>query len=325
MKIPNALSVIMLAATGVGALAADAPVRKPGADAFADRCADRQLASPDAFGFAAGAGVAAPGDRGLGLEYSGAYGSRGGSSQAHGVKAQASFGVLPCFEVGPSLFVGWSRSSDRTAATSMRTLGSGAGVEAKYKILEAPGFGVTAVIEPTYAWSRTRLSDFATPSFQAGGAPVAGVTAKLLVEKTLIAKRLFATANLEQGASFSKDNGVDVVTGSGSGWSRSSSLTIRAALALKAASWGPEDEGGVFLGLDASHQRVHEGAFLNRRPGWAWFAGPNLLVQIDSKLSLNAAWSSQLRGRAAGQGAGGLDLADFNRHVAKLKLGVALD
>lgn len=301
------------------AVAADLPAVKSRAEAASPRCEDKLLAPSDGFGFAAGAGVAAPGDRSLGLEYALAWGARGGSGQAHGLKAQASFGAAPCLEVGPSLFFGTSRASDRAAGTVSTTRAVGAGVEVKYALAPAPGLGVTLVVEPTYAWSRSRFSDPATPLFLRGDGPVAGATAKLIVEKALVSESLFVAFNLEQGASFVKDNGVDSVTASGAGWTRSSSLTARVALTAKIADW---TGGGLYVGVDAAHQRAYEGAFLNRRPGWAWFAGPNLFAQLNDKVSLNLAWSTQLRGRAAGQTAGALDLDDFSRHIAKVKLGV---
>ena len=40
-------------------------------------------------------------------------------------------------------------------------------------------------------------------------------------------------------------------------------------------------------------------------------------------VAFNAAFSTQLRGRAAGQTSGALDLDDFTRHIAKAKLAVA--
>ncbi len=94
----------------------------------------------------------------------------------------------------------------------------------------------------------------------------------------------------------------------------------RAALSFRVAS---RDGGGLHLGVDAGHPRAYDGALLNRRPGWAWFAGPDLLAQIDDRASVNAAFSTQLRGRAAGQTSGALDLDDFTRHIARAKLAVA--
>ena len=46
-----------------------------------------------------------------------------------------------------------------------------------------------------------------------------------------------------------------------------------------------------------------------------------LYLQLTRKAFVTAAWNVQVAGREAGQ-AGALDLADFSRHRAKLKLAV---
>ncbi len=302
---------------GLPSLAADlAAARAPDGPASANACADSPGAPPDAFGFAAGSDVAAPGDLGAGLEYSGAWGVRAGSSQAHGLKASLSMGLAPCVELGPSLSYGWSRAVDPSGARTTTNV-VGAGFEAKYKLLNRAthGFGLTVSFEPTAAWSRARLVDPAAPPVRAGSSGLYGATAKILVDAELAKDRLYGAFNIEQSAAFQRDNGVDCAI-AGGGWCKSSFLNLRAALALKVAET-------FYLGVDLAHQRAYDGAFLNRAPGWAWFAGPNLFWQANEKVSFNAAWAVQLSGKAPGQTAGSLNLDQFTRHAVKAKLGVS--
>ncbi|MBL8589366.1 MAG: hypothetical protein JNK46_12615, partial [Methylobacteriaceae bacterium] len=273
-------------------------------------------APPDASGFAAGSGVAKHDDPfGCGLEFSGAWGARAGSSVAHGLKLSVAKSPFRCLEIGPSITLAHARASDPVAATTTTTRAIGAGVEIKYKLIGGERFGLTAAFEPTIASSRIRLSDWATPQFLRGDGPAAGYTAKLLFDAAIAPQQLFLAVNLEQGAAFLKDNGVDCATASGSGWCRGSSLTLRAALSYAVVS------EKFFVGVDAAHQRAYDGAFLNRAPGWAWFAGPNLFWQISDNVSFNAAFAAQLSGKAPGQTAGSLNLDQFTRYVAKAKLG----
>ena len=53
--------------------------------------------------------------------------------------------------------------------------------------------------------------------------------------------------------------------------------------------------------------------------GSALFLGPTFHYQISDKVDLSGAWTQQLAGRARGDG-GALDLADFTRSQAKLRL-----
>ncbi|MBK9081314.1 MAG: hypothetical protein IPL88_04160 [Rhizobiales bacterium] len=311
------LTLAALAAS-VSAYAADLPTKKPAPAAVGSiACKESDAVPPDAFGFAAGSDVAEAGSWGAGLEYGAAFGARVGRAHAHGLKASLSGGLAPCFEIGPSITVGHERASDPT--TSFRATSIAAGLEMKAKLLsrDAHGVGLTLVVEPTVAHTHARLRDTAAPLFARGSSATFAVTTKILLDAALVPNRLYGAFNLEYGADATGDNGVDCVTASGAGHCVGSSLNLRAALAYKVSD-------SLFLGADVAHQRVYEGAFFNRKPGYAWFAGPNLFWAPNETISVNVAWSAQLRGKAFGQAAGqSLNLDDFSRHVVKAKLGVA--
>lgn len=291
----------------------------PAAPAASTACRESAGLPSDAFGFTAGTDVADLNSWGGGLEYSGSYGTRFGSLQAHGLKAQVSTSPVRCLEIGPSLTYNWGQTSERIGLTSARSTAVGGGLEFKYKLFGRGenGFGLTFVTEPTLAHGRSRFSDPLTPAYTRGDGAIAGNTAKILLDVELVKDKLYGAFNIEHVASFTRDGVNGCTTAGGNGYCKGSNLNLRAALSLKVAD-------GLFLGVDAAHQRAYTGTFLNTNPGHAWFAGPNIFWQVNEKVSLNAAWSTQLAGKANGQIAGQkLNLDDFSRHIAKVKLGVA--
>jgi hypothetical protein len=60
--------------------------------------------------------------------------------------------------------------------------------------------------------------------------------------------------------------------------------------------------------------------------GNAWFAGPTFYWQATEKLAVTGAYNYQFAGQTKdafntiGVGSKGVDLVNFNRHLAKLKL-----
>jgi hypothetical protein len=301
-----------------GAFAADAPSpkleAKPAPEA-SNSCFETRQVPNDAFGFAAGSDVNGAGDKTVGLEYGGAFGTRFGTAQSHGLKLGVEWSPLRCFDMTPWISGGWSRAHDDVTGTRDRARAFGAGMQVNYKILgrDVHGVGLTLSVEPSGSWGRARSYDPSIPATLRWSQTAYGAAARVILDKELIENRLYAAFNLENAASFLKANGVDCATNSGSAYCRSSQLNFRAALSAKAMD-------NLFVGVDGSHQRVYDGAFLNRRPGYAWFAGPNVYWQIADGLSLNAAWSTQLSGRAPGQHGGRLNLDQFTRDTAKVKI-----
>jgi hypothetical protein len=92
--------------------------------------------------------------------------------------------------------------------------------------------------------------------------------------------------------------------------------TIGAALAVMA-----QIRPGLFLGGEARYFRKYEGTRLNDFAGQALFVGPTVFLKLSERSRLTANWSFQAWGRPAGSTAA-LDLANFERHQARLVLGV---
>jgi hypothetical protein len=92
--------------------------------------------------------------------------------------------------------------------------------------------------------------------------------------------------------------------------------TIGAAMAVMA-----QIRPGLFLGGEARYLRKYEGIGLDDFGGQALFVGPTVFLKLTDRSRLTANWSFQAWGRSAGLTAA-LDLVNFERHQARLVLGV---
>ena len=92
--------------------------------------------------------------------------------------------------------------------------------------------------------------------------------------------------------------------------------TVGAAMAVMA-----QFRPGVFLGGEARYFRKYEGIGLADFAGQALFVGPTVFLKLTDRSRLTANWSIQAWGRSAGSTAA-LDLVNFERHQARLVLGV---
>lgn len=92
--------------------------------------------------------------------------------------------------------------------------------------------------------------------------------------------------------------------------------TIGAAIAVMA-----QIRPGFFLGGEVRYLRKYEGVGLDDLAGQALFVGPTVFLKLSDRSRLTANWSFQAWGHAAASAAA-LDLANFERHQARLVLGV---
>jgi hypothetical protein len=92
--------------------------------------------------------------------------------------------------------------------------------------------------------------------------------------------------------------------------------TIGAAFAVMA-----QMRPGFLVGGEARYLRKYEGIALQEFSGEALFVGPTAYFQLSERSRLTLAWSFQAWGRSARSSAA-LDLADFERHQARLVFGV---
>ena len=290
----------LLSATS--AFAADLPSRKgvPMAPAPSASCLENTALPPDVFGFTTGSDVSDVGAWGVAAEYNGAYGTRVGSFAGHLGKVQASTSFLRCFEVGPYVLGSYARNS-LPLGGSFNTTAFGGGVELKYKLLgrDTHGVGLTLVVDPSVS----------AVNVSGGGGNATSFTTslKILLDKELIANKLYGAINLQYDLGW---------IGNGS-YFRSSNLTVAGALSYQFAD-------GVFFGGEARYLRTHTGLAFNTFTGEALFVGPTFYWQATKQVSLTGAVGFQVWGREPGSvPAAKLNLATANQTIAKLKLSYA--
>ena len=176
----------------------------------------------------------------------------------------------------------------------------GASIDLRYRFLDrdsAP-FGLTFAVESHLhrvdETSAAKVRNFETEFTMA-------------LERELIPKTLVTTLNLFYQPEWTRF----VVTGTAEQESK-----VGAALGTM---W--RIRPNILVGGEARYLRKYEGIGLEEFSGQALFVGPTAYFQLSPRTRLTAAWSVQAWGRPAGTRAA-LDLANFERHQAKLVFGV---
>ena len=78
----------------------------------------------------------------------------------------------------------------------------------------------------------------------------------------------------------------------------------------------------VFIGAEARNLLHYDGLGLNGFAGQAFYIGPTFYATFGERYFVSAAWNVQVWGAVA-RSSGMLDLINFERHQAKLRLGVS--
>jgi hypothetical protein len=323
MRFSSGLGAAFAVLAATTAFAADVPSRvvkptpPPAPSAACKETAETALPT-DIFGFAGGTDIVDLGSWGGSLEYNGNFGTRFGTLSGHNLKAQASTSPFPCVEIGPSLNYGASRTNERLGFTSGSSQAFGGQIEFKYKVLgrATHGIGLTFSAEPGYSTVRNRFSDPFTPFFGSERSALGNNSFKMLADVALVPGRLFGAFNVEYGQAWTSNeplglNGCGAV--SLGAWCKASSLNLRASLSAKLADT-------FYMGVEGQHLRAYSGTFLNQLQGQAWYVGPTFFWQATEKLSISGTFATQVAGQARGV-PNTLDLDNFSRNIAKLKLG----
>jgi hypothetical protein len=170
---------------------------------------------------------------------------------------------------------------------------------ARFQVLDRDHspFGLTLSVEPHWGFAD-----------EASGVPIRhfGWDGLLMVDRALVPDRLFGAFNLH----FDTDRTRPLASG---GAQQEPALGIGAALAGQVMS-------GVWVGGEVRYFRSYEGAGLDTLTGQAVYVGPTLWARLGNKAWLSAAFNVQVWGGAAGT-TGALDLVNFERYQAKLRLG----
>jgi hypothetical protein len=130
---------------------------------------------------------------------------------------------------------------------------------------------------------------------------------RLLADREPIPGRLYGAFNIDYDPVRTRLHGSGEIL-------RDSTLGIGAALAMHVMP-------NVFIGAEARNLRHYQGLGLNTFAGQALYIGPTLYATFGQAYFLSAAWNVQVWGAVAG-GSGALDLVNFERHQAKLRIGV---
>lgn len=289
----GASGVIVLAMASSGAALADDVGAAPPVDSF------HELETKYIFGFTTGADIGVPGEQSIEFETNAAFQKRGGHDSA--VEQEIEFEGVPTdfFSYELSAHGSYHAISGTNGLDDINRIGfSGLSTSLSFAILhrgpESP-IGLTVVAEPE--WERI---DGDSGQFTRD----VSSTFTLIADTELISNRLYGAVNISYAPEVGK--AADDVD-----WQHSSTLGLTAALAYRVA---PK----ITLGGELEYYRAYDGLLFDTFAGNAFYAGPTLHVQFDSKTMLAAAFSTQVAGQAAGE-RNDLDLTNFERYRFNLK------
>jgi hypothetical protein len=277
-----------------GAMIATAPMATSTApDPF------HELESKYLFGFTEGSDIGEQGEQSVEFENTAAFGKRGGHYSA--IEQEIEYESVPTQSFGYELSA-HATGHDIKNVDGLGDLSgvnfSGLSAELRYLLIgRGPGspFGLTIIAEPE--WERidgedgTHTTDFST-------------TFRIAADTELIPNHLFGAVNLIYTPEIAKSPGED--------WERASQIGATAALAYRIT---PK----VAVGGEVEYYRAYDGLAFDTFEGNAFYVGPTLNIQFNSKVMLAAAFSAQVAGHAVGENSN-LDLTNFEHYHTNLKL-----
>jgi hypothetical protein len=253
------------------------------------------------YAFMIGTDVGEIGERELQSETTGRFSKNGGSYQAMGQQTELEFVPIQNFriELGTTL-AAHNIESVPDFADRNQIVWQGASLDLRYRFLDrdtAP-FGLTLALE-----SHGQRFDELT----AARVRNVGTEFTLALERNLIPGLAVATLNL----------------GYQPEWTHFATALTEEQESTFAVAFGvmAQLRPDFLLGGEARYFRKYDGIGLEELSGQALFVGPTAYFQLSDRARLTANWSVQAWGRQAGSN-GALDLANFERHQAKLVFGV---
>src|SRR3954467_2430465 len=252
------------------------------------------------FAFMIGTDVGGVGEREFQSQTTGRFSKAGGNYRVVGQEFELEFVPLPNFrvELGATFathdIFGVPGFADRSQFE-----GQGVSLDLRYRFLdrEKDPFGLTLAAE-----SRVDRIDEVT----ATRVRKYGTEFTLALDRELVPDLSVAALNLIYQPEWTRS----LATGQAEQES-----TIGAALAVMA-----QLRPGFFLGAEVRYFRKYEGIGLDDFAGQALFVGPTVFLKLSDRSRLTANWSFQAWGHGAASTA--LDLVNFERHQARLVLGV---
>ncbi len=263
----------------------------------------RQLETKYLFGFTEGSDIGGEGEKEVSAAVIGAFGKRAGAYGAleHRLAFETTLSQFVQVEmglIGATYGIGDVPGMDNNNRTGLR----GAFGEIRYLLIEKTPdskFGLTLAIEPNWARLEDTTGERVT-QFE--------LETKLQADYELIPNRIYSAFNLIYEPEMTRDIGK-------SGWERETTLGVSGALAGRISA-------NVVLGAELGYFRKYaQGVLPNKYQGQALYLGPTLYVQLTRKAFLAATFATQVAGGGVDQPGANLNLENFSRNRAKLKVG----
>jgi len=262
--------------------------------------ADDGVDSEHLFGFTEGSDIGSKGEREFKNENTLRTGKKAGSFAAGASEAELKYTVSDNFRVSAGATLAYFDINGVPGlGDANRAAIQSASFSARFRMLDRNKgpVGMTFSIEPHWGFvdetKGLRIGHF-------------GTEAAMLMDRELIPDRLLAAFNL----TFENDRVRPVAASA----TRHESV-LGSGLAL-AARTSPD----LWLGGEVRYLRSYDGAVLNALSGQAVYVGPTAFVRLPRNYWLSAALNFQVWGRAVGL-PGSLDLTNFERYQAKLRVG----
>jgi len=265
----------------------------------------REIETKYIFGFTEGSGVGLEGEKEFSVDTEARIGKSGGRYFASESKLEFEFTPNQYIQLEFGPFVSAHSISNVRDLDDRQQLGLGGFFgEIRAMLLErGPSSPLALTLSAEPEWRRLD---------ETSGERVnnAELELKLDGDIELIPRRLYAAFNL-----LFEPEGTHDPDHVGAGWEMESKAGVSGALSYRILP-------SVLIGFEAWYLRHYDGAWLNTFTGDAVYIGPTLYVQIDRKMFLAASWNTQVTGRDVEYPDDRLNLSEFSRHRAKLKLAV---
>src|SRR5882672_7975345 len=253
------------------------------------------------FGFMIGTDVGNVGEREFQSQTTGGFSRNGGRYRAISQELELEFVPARNFriEIG-SAFAAHDINGVPGLEDRRQLSWQGVSVDLRYRFLnrDAAPFGLTVAVES----HADRIDETTAAAVRNYGTQFA-----LAFDRDVVPNVAVAALNLIYQPEWTR------LVGTGAAEQES---TIGAALGVMAKM-----RPGFLVGGEARYLRKYEGIALQEFNGEALFVGPTAYFQLSERSRLTLAWSFQAWGRSARSSAA-LDLADFERHQARLVFGV---
>ena len=262
--------------------------------------AAERVDSEHLFGFTEGSDIGAKGEREFKSETTLRAGKKAGSFTAGATEAELKYTLLDNLRLSAGATLAYFDINGVPGlGDANRAAIQSASFSARFRLLDRDKgpIGMTLGIEPHWGFVDE------TKGLRSGHF---GTEAAVLIDRELVPDRLLAALNV----SFENDR----VRPAAPSVIRHESI-LGSGLAL-AAQTSP----GLWLGGEVRYLRSYDGAALNALSGQAVYVGPTAFVRLPNNFWLSAALNFQVWGRAVGL-PGSLDLTNFERYQAKLRVG----